>query len=203
MLTMSRFVGCLLLVALVGSVGCRSPYYADQGAFAGGLGGAGLGALIGSTSGNAGAGAAIGAAAGAITGGLVGGALDDIDAKNRAQIASQIGRPLPPGGVSVDDVVAMSRSGVDEQLIVNQINNHGMNRTIQPGDLIALQNSGVSTRVISAMQQPRVAAGPPGPVVIEGAPPPVIVAQPAYYPPPPYWGRPCGPGVAWGVSVAH
>jgi hypothetical protein len=204
MLTMSRFVGCLLLVVLIGSVGCRSPYYADQGALAGGLGGAGLGAIIGSTSGNAGAGAAIGAAAGAITGGLVGGALDDIDAKNRAQIASQMGRPLPPGGVSVDDVVAMSRSGVDEQLIINQINNHGMNRTIQPGDLIGLQNSGVSTRVIAAMQQPRVVAGPPGAVVVEGAPPPVVVAGPAYYPPPPpYWGRPCGPGVSWGVAVAH
>lgn len=197
----------LTLVFLLGSSGCRSPYYQDQGALAGGLGGAGLGALIGSTSGNAGAGAAIGAAAGAITGGLVGGALDDIDAKNRAQIAASMGRPLPPGAVSMEDVVAMSRSGVDEQLIVNQINNNGMNRQIQSADLIYLQSNGVSSRVIAAMQQPRAVAGPPGPVIVEGGPP-VIVAQPAYYPPPPpYYGPPyyraCGPGVSWGVSVAH
>jgi hypothetical protein len=205
---MSRLVGlCLTLVVLLGSIGCRSPYYQDQGALAGGLGGAGLGAIIGSTSGHAGAGAAIGAAAGALTGGLVGGALDDIDAKNRAQIASSMGRPLPPGAVSMEDVVAMSRSGVDEQLIVNQVNNNGMNRQIQSSDLIFLQNNGVSSRVIAAMQQPRTVAGPPGPVIVEGGPP-VVVAQPAYYaPPPPYWGPPyyraCSPGVSWGVSVAH
>jgi hypothetical protein len=209
MLAMSRSSGLILLslAMLVGAIGCRSPYYADQGALAGGLGGAGLGAIIGSTSGHAGAGAAIGAAAGALTGGLVGGALDDIDAKNRAQIAATMGRPLPPGAVSMEDVVAMSRSGVDEQLIINQVNNHGMNRAIQSGDLIFLQNNGVSSRVVAAMQQPRTVAGPPGPVVVEGGPP-VVVAQPAYYAPPPYWGPPpyyraCGPGVAWGVSVAH
>ncbi|MCC7084467.1 MAG: hypothetical protein IT427_05625 [Pirellulales bacterium] len=198
---MNRVFGCyLLLLFSIGSIGCRSPYYQDQGALAGGLGGAGLGAIIGSTTGHAGAGAAIGAAAGALTGGMVGGALDEIDAKNRAQIAAQMGRPLPAGAVSVEDVVAMSQSKVDEQLMINQINNHGMNRTIQSGDLIALQNSGVSTRVIAAMQQPRAVAGPPGPVVVEGAPP-VVVAQPVYYGPPPYWGPPpyrtYGAGVVW------
>jgi hypothetical protein len=139
----------------------------------------------------------------------VGGALDDIDARNRAQIAATMGRQPAPGAVSMDDVVAMSRAGVDEQLIVNHVNNNGMNRPIQSGDLIFLQTNGVSSRVISAMQQPRVVAGPPGPVVVEGGPP-VMVAQPVYYaPPPPLWGPPyyraCGPGpsVAWGVSVAN
>src|SRR5215471_20193714 len=111
---MIRSLGCLVVVLLaLESAGCNSPYYADRGALAGGLGGAGLGALIGSTSGHTGAGAAIGAAAGALTGGAVGGALDDIDAKNRAQIAAATRRP--PSAVSVNDVIAMSRSGVNEQ----------------------------------------------------------------------------------------
>ncbi len=83
---MSRALyGSLIAVLLLSAgTGCHSPYYADQGALAGGLGGAGLRALIGSASGHTGAGAAIGAAAGALTGGAVGGALDNIDAKNRA-----------------------------------------------------------------------------------------------------------------------
>ncbi len=83
---MSRALyGSLIAVLLLSTgTGCHSPYYADQGALAGGVGGAGLGALIGSASGHTGAGAVIGAAAGALTGGAVGGALDNIDAKNRA-----------------------------------------------------------------------------------------------------------------------
>src|SRR5690606_31263974 len=133
MLAMSpcRTVCACLLLLSASAVGCRSPYYADQGAFAGGLGGAGLGALIGSTSGNAGAGAAIGAAAGALTGGMVGGAMDDIEARNRAQIAATMKREVPPGAVSMESVVEMSRMGVDDQLIVNHISANGMNRSLQ------------------------------------------------------------------------
>jgi hypothetical protein len=78
---------------LFGLSGCASPYYADQGALAGGLGGAGLGAIIGSASGAAGPGAVIGAVAGTLAGGAIGSGLDDIDAKNRAQIAAATGQP--------------------------------------------------------------------------------------------------------------
>ncbi|HTQ39028.1 MAG TPA: glycine zipper domain-containing protein [Pirellulales bacterium] len=168
----------LLAVCLAG---CHSPYYADQGALAGGLGGAGLGALIGSASGHTGAGAAIGAAAGALTGGAVGGALDNIDAKNRAQIAAATGHP--PTAVSVNDIVAMTRSGIDEQIIVNQLATSGLQRPLQANDVIYLQQNGVSPHVISIMQQTRVAVAspPPGAVVVPGGPPPVVVADP-------YWG---------------
>jgi outer membrane lipoprotein SlyB len=195
---MQRFIAFLSTAALIcAAVGCRSPYYADRGALAGGLGGAGLGAIIGSASGHAGAGAAIGAAAGALTGGAVGGALDDVEARNRAQIAAQMGRQPAPGAVTVNDVVAMSRSGVNEQLIVNHINSNGVAQPMQANDLIFLQQNGVSPNVIAAMQQPprMVAAVPPGAVVV-GPPQPVMVAQPMYYPPPP-------PRMAWGVSVMH
>jgi outer membrane lipoprotein SlyB len=212
MLQMSRFRAALPLaiVALAMSIGCRSPYYADQGALAGGLGGAGVGALIGSASGHTGAGAVIGAAAGALTGGAVGGALDDIEARNRAQIAAQMGRQPGPGAVNINDVVAMSRSGVDEQLIVNHVNNNGVARPLVANDIIYLQQNGVSPRVIAAMQQPRViaVAPPPGAVLVSG-PPPVVVEQRYYGPHWGYWGpgyyRPYDPGphVAWGVSVSH
>ncbi len=160
-------VGLMMTVLLVlSAAGCHSPYYADQGALAGGLGGAGLGALIGSASGHAGAGAAIGAAAGALTGGAVGGALDNIDAKNRAQIAAATGHP--PTAVSVNDVIAMTRSGIDEQIIVNQLASAGLQRPLQANDVIYLQQNGVTPHVISIMQQTRmaVAAAPPGAVVV-------------------------------------
>src|SRR5262245_25242868 len=195
---MMRLTGSVF-VALVAflAAGCHSPYYADQGALAGGLGGAGLGALVGSASGHAGAGALIGAAAGAITGGAVGGALDDIDARNRAQIAAQMGRAPGPGAVTINDVVAMSRSGVDEQLIVNHVSANGVARPLVANDIIFLQQNGVSPPVIAAMQQPRVVAAQP---VVVGPPPPVVVAQPYYG----HYYRPYyGPRVAWGVSVAH
>jgi hypothetical protein len=134
----------------------------------------------------------------------VGGALDDIEARNRAQIAAQMGRPAPQGAVTASDVIAMSQAGVADELIVNHVNNNGMSHPLQPGDLITLQQNGVSSRVISAMQQPRVVAAAPGPVIVEG-PPPVIVAPAPYWGPPPCYYRGYGPGprVAWGVSVAH
>ena len=144
---MFRSPGCWIgLMVLAMSAGCRSPYYADQGALAGGVGGAGLGALIGSASGHAGAGAAIGAVAGRCTGGAVGGALDDIDARNRAQIAASMNRPVNPGAATVNDVIAMTHAGVDENLIVNHVTANGLVRPLQSNDVIYLQQNGVSPR---------------------------------------------------------
>jgi hypothetical protein len=179
---MFRALSCsmIAILALSCSVGCQT--YTGQGALLGGLGGAGLGALIGRASGHTGAGAAIGAVAGAVGGGAVGGALDNIDAKNRAQIAAATGHA--PGAVSVNDVIAMARSGIDEQIIVNQIAGAGLQRPLQANDVIYLQQNGVSPHVISIMQQTRVAVAgpPPGTMVVPAGPPPVVVADPYYSP---------------------
>jgi hypothetical protein len=56
------------LFIVIALVGCRSPYYADRGAAAGGLAGAGVGALVGNAVGSTVAGTAIGAGVGALTG---------------------------------------------------------------------------------------------------------------------------------------
>jgi len=195
--------GKLLLVVLVASAsGCRSPYYQDQGALAGGLGGAGLGAIIGSTSGHAGAGAAIGAIAGTLAGSAVGAGMDDIEARNRAQIAAQMGRPLPPGGVRIEDVVAMTRSQVHEEVILTQIRNAGVAAPLRSEDLIYLTQQGVSPRVIAAMQAPPMVQ----PVVYQAAPPPAVIVEEHYCDP---WGRPYRyrhyppPSVGFGVSVRN
>jgi hypothetical protein len=187
---MFRALSCsmMAILALSCSVGCQS--YTGQGALFGGLGGAGLGALIGHASGHTGAGAAIGAAAGALAGGAVGSSLDNIDAKNRAQIAAATGHAS--GAVSVDDVIVMTRSGIDEQIIINQIAGAGLQRPLQANDVIYLQQNGVSPHVISIMQQTRVAIAEPlpGTVVVPGGPPPaVVVAGPGYWGP--HYGHPC------------
>ena len=202
-------VACAMLVVLItlAAVGCRSPYRSDQGALFGGLLGAGTGAIVGNAVGNTGAGAAIGAGVGALTGAAIGDELDHIEAQNRAMIEQQLGRQIAAGAVAMDDVVAMSAAGVDDELIVTHIRAHGVAGPLATEEVIALHKQGVSTRVIKALQEPpRVARAP---VVAQPVPAPVIVEQHHYGPP--LWGPPRHyhsrhrhhPGVSWGVSVSN
>jgi hypothetical protein len=174
----------LLIVLATMSTGCQSPYHADQGALLGGLLGAGTGAVVGSAVGHPGAGAALGAGVGAISGAAIGSAQDEMEAKNRAMIAQQLGRQVAAGAVTPNEVIAMTRAGVNEELIVNHIRAHGTAAQLQSQDLINLQQQGISARVVATMQ-----ACPPQPPVMvqEAAPPPVVVeGYPyGYYGPPP------------------
>lgn len=176
--------------------GCASPYRADRGALFGGAAGAGVGALVGEAVGHPLAGALVGAGVGTVSGAAVGGSLDEIEVKNRAMIAAQMGREVPRGAVTVGDVIDMTRQGLDEDLIVNHIRYNGVVQRPQSRDLIALQQNGVSKRVIEAVQT----AQPPQPVA--AAAPPVIVPQPYYGPPVwgpyPYYYPP--PPPAWGFG---
>jgi hypothetical protein len=172
----------------------------------GALGGAGVGALVGSASGNAGTGALIGAGVGALTGNVVGGSLDDVQARNRAEIAASMGRPVAAGAATPAEVVAMSRAGVNPQLITNYIHSSGVAQPPSAQDVIYLSQQGVAPEVIQAMQTPRVAQvqpavfvpPPPGPVVVED----VYYGPPPCYPPP-YCHGPYGPRVGWGVSFSN
>jgi hypothetical protein len=194
------------------AAGCQSPYYADRGALAGGLVGAGTGAIIGDALGNAGAGAAIGAGVGAISGGAIGQGLDEIEARNRAMIEAQLGgRQISSGACTVDDVIMMSQAGVDDQLIVNHVRANGVVAAPEAQDLVRLQEHGVSPRVVEAMQRPPESRRAEPVVYQQVAPPPVIVEEHHYGLP--YWHRPrfhpyhrgyhpVRPGrFAWGVSV--
>lgn len=198
----------LALMLTLPAAGCQSPYHADQGALLGGLFGAGTGAIIGDAmGGKAGPGAAIGAGLGAIAGGVAGAGLDEVEARNRAMIEQQLGRQVAAGAVQLDEVVAMAHAGVDDELIVNHVRAHGVARPLQTEDLIHLQQQGVSTKVIKAMQEPP----PPARQVVirESAPPPVVVHEYSYGPP--FWGPSCNhvhyygrprprSRVSWGMS---
>jgi hypothetical protein len=191
MLSRRLFLLTIFILTISQLSGCQSPYKSDQGALFGGLLGAGTGAAVGSAVHNPLAGAAIGAGVGALTGAAVGNALDEQDARNRAMIAQQYGRPISGNPVTVSDVINMTRSGVDEELIFNHVRTHGVAGPIQAQDVIVMQQQGVSKRVIAIMQEPPVVQPPP--VVYQQGPPPVVVEEypyvHAYWGPPGYYRR--------------
>jgi hypothetical protein len=150
------------------SGGCCSPYHSDRDALFGGLAGAGVGALAGNALGNTGAGAAIGAGVGALTGAAIGSEKDQIEARNRAT-------GVVAGSVTINDVVMMSRGGVSEDTIIAHVQSHGMAIPVQPPDMVALKQQGVSDRVVQAMMASPPRAVVAQPMIVEQAPPPVVV----------------------------
>ena len=86
---MRTFARVMVLLGLVGALGCESMGTAAQsktvqGATLGGLLGAGTGAIIGNQSDHAGAGTAIGAAIGALGGGLIGHGMEESQRSQQA-----------------------------------------------------------------------------------------------------------------------
>lgn len=214
-----RSATAVLFASLVAALsgGCRSPYYSDRGAVAGGLAGAGIGAALGNSSGNALPAAIAGAAIGTLTGNAVGEGIDADLARSKAEIEARMGRQMS-GAVSNDDVVAMTQAGLSEDVISTHIRAHGVARPPSVSDLIVLRNQGVSDRVIQTLQQTpppagAVAAYPAGYVV---APPRGVVVEqyygPGYYgpwyhcPPPHFYyhhGHRHRGGPSWGFSLSH
>jgi hypothetical protein len=169
-----------LAAVLVATAGCSSPYHADRGALLGGLTGAGAGAIVGDAVGNTAGGALVGAGLGAIAGNAIGAGMDESEARNRAYIEERLGRALPSGGVTTQDVIAMTRSGVDPELIVNHVRANGTAQQLSANDLIVLQQEGIDKRVIGALQttpRPQPPAGIAAPVAYG--------PQPVYYGPAP------------------
>ena len=174
-----KSVLCFAFIACASFAGCRSPYYADRGAGLGALAGAGAGAIIGdATGGNAGSGALIGAGLGALTGAVVGSEMDTLAAQNRAAIAAQMGRQVQAGAANIQEVIAMSRAGVDARLIQNYVRTSGVVAPLAASDVIYLHEQGVSTDVIQVMQNPPIANVPR-----LASRPPVIVEEHFYGPP--------------------
>jgi uncharacterized protein YcfJ len=189
-------LGLMAFVA-VAAVGCQTN--TETGALAGGGAGAVIGGIIGHQFHSTAAGAVVGAGVGAVTGAAIGNSVDRAEAQNRALIEARLGHPCP-GAVSVNDAVAMTRAGVDQQVIVDHINAVGVIRPLTTDDIIYLKQNYVSDRVVRTMQHP---AYQPPVVVAQPAPPPVIVEDPYYYGPgyyhPYYYHRPPPPGI--GVTI--
>jgi hypothetical protein len=83
--------------------------------------------------------------------------LDDIDARNRADIAAQLGRPVAPGPATPAEVAAMTHAGVDPRFIISYINRSTNINPITEQDVIYLHQQGVNEQVIQAMLTPGAA----------------------------------------------
>lgn len=188
-------LGTLLLAApLLG--GCRQFGNTEAGALVGTGLGATTGAIIGGESGHAGTGALIGAATGAIAGGLVGDAADAREERDAAVAHAQYTQAQAHAqqqALTTGDVISMAHNSVSDEVIVNAVRTRGCRFSGDPQAIIELKQSGISDRVIEAMQTspphvpaPGYVAGP-GYAPPYGPVPPVVVVAPRPYPY--YWGR--------------
>ena len=84
--------------------------------------------------------------------------VDAHEAEGRAIAAAS----RPVGTVTVDNVIVMSQNHTDDAVIINQVHANRMVAPIQTGDILRLQQAGVSPLVITAMQESPPVAPPPG-----------------------------------------
>ena len=194
-----RRFGCMIAIVacLVGSFAptANAQNNTQRGATLGGITGAIAGANIGENNNEAGAGAAIGGALGIVAGGMLGNAKDkDLAYQNNQYYRAQqyqmqqqmpapvYTQPIATGAVSYSDVIAMSRSGVGEGVILNQIATRGVQRQPVVSDIISLHQQGVSENVIAAMQQTPLRSQIGGGSYV-AAPTTTIVETPVYVAP--------------------
>ncbi len=182
----------VLAVSAVVLTGCVNPDGTQNNTAGGALLGGAVGAITGAAIGgprNGGAGALIGAAAGAIGGGLIGNSMDqEQNARLRAQapqtyVKVDQGQPL-----SVADVKALAKAGINEDVIINQIKSSRSVYHLSVADIIDLRDSGVSDKIVNFMiNTPSVIGGSSAAnsttTVVYQAPPPepvetVVVASP-------------------------
>lgn len=148
------FRGLVLAVLGLLLAGCSAGPQARQGALLGtGLGTA-AGAIIGHQSGHAAEGAVVGAVAGAVTGGLAGDAADARDERDAA--VRQAAWERSTRMLTNDDLIQMTAAGLSDDVIINAVRTQGGRFNVSPEGLISLKASGVSDRVLSAVQSSAV-----------------------------------------------
>jgi len=118
----------------------------------GALVGAGVGAAGGALITKSAGGALIGGAIGAAAGGLIGYALDEQDRaslqENSPHTLKKIDNQEP---LSIDDIKEMSRNGLSDNTIIDQIKSTNSIFHLSADEIIDLKKSGVSERVIDYM----------------------------------------------------
>jgi hypothetical protein len=145
---------CILFVLASTFMGCVAPDgrpdYTGSGALIGGASGATIGAIADRR--NPGAGALIGGVAGLITGGLIGHGMDQ---QARAREVPPPPTYLPPPQYqpppSLSDIESMSRTGMSDDVIINQINSTHAVYHLDTDAILSLKNAGVSQNVIAYM----------------------------------------------------
>jgi outer membrane lipoprotein SlyB len=185
---MKRIHSCLVVVcASLSLVGCVSPNGQPDHTASGALIGGASGAIVGSAVGHhPGPGAAVGAAVGVIAGGLIGHSMDQAQQRRLQTSAPQTWQRVDQGQpLGIEDIKALARAGVSDDLIISQIHSTRTVYHLVTGDIISLKTSGVSEKVIDFMINTPTTANtqPPIPTVVTEPPPQpvtetVVVAQP-------------------------
>ena len=172
--TACRLLALVMVALPLLSVGCQTTSRAQSGALVGSGLGAVTGAIVGSHNGNAESGALIGAAAGALAGGILGDA-EDARAERDAALAHAA---HVQQAVTNVQVLQLAHSGVSDDVIVSTIRSQGGRFDLSPQAIINLKNSGVSDRVILAMQNSHSPSPLRGTVFVAEPRPNVVVVPP-------------------------
>lgn len=194
-MTRKFLVGMAVLLA-VQSTASAQQQGTRNGAVIGGVSGAVIGGIIGKQNDEIPEGALIGGAVGAVAGGLLGHAHDQ---RTRAYQPYQP-QPQPryhnhnnyntyrtvpsrttvvaAPGVTIADVLAMTRNGVGESVIINHIYSTGLQRRIDTNEIISLHQQGVSENIINAMQQAPLRSSYSGTTTVNGSQATTIVTPP-------------------------
>lgn len=146
----SRSVSALLLCLFCfsGGAGCATFHSPNSRTLLGTATGSVIGAAIGKESGDP----ITGAVVGAIGGGLIGQAADN---NRRLVAAADPSGRYPTGaqsGVTVDEVISLTASGVSKDLIQNQIRAKGFSGNLTTDQLLKLTQSKVDPEVIRLLQ---------------------------------------------------
>ncbi len=146
------YVAATAAVLLTGCVNPDgSPNNTGSGALIGGMFGALTGAALGGRS-HGGPDALIGAAAGALAGGLIGNAADrEQEARLKAEAPQTYERVDQGQPLTVADVKALAKAGVNEDVIISQIKNSRTVFHLGSADIIDLRDAGVSDKVVNFM----------------------------------------------------
>ncbi|MCX5708380.1 MAG: glycine zipper domain-containing protein [Candidatus Omnitrophica bacterium] len=137
------------ITVLFAGAGCQSsPNRTGEGALLGGLLGAGAGTIIGNQSHDRDRGRGQGAIIGGVVGAL-GGALAGSQIQKQPQQQAQA---TNPNQMAMQQIVDMSKQGVNEDVIVDRLRMSNSRFSLTPSDVDYLRSQGVTQKVISAMQ---------------------------------------------------
>ncbi len=161
--------------------GCESMNNTQRSALGGGVIGGLMGAAIDRH--HPGEGAAIGATAGAVLGGVTGNA-EDAREKKIEQAQAYAAQPVQ-GTLRLEDIVDMTKKGLGDEVIRNQIRQSGTRYNLGPSQISWLHDNGVSDAVITEMQNTMYLRRGPRAVYVDpyAPPPPVVVVPPPVYRP--------------------
>lgn len=197
-----RQMGLVVLLAIAVTFCCpnlgRAQWQtSEKGTLVGAAAGGAIGSAIGKKSGNPITGAILGAIGGGVVGNAIG---EDVEQRRAYQQRNLYAQPAyqtyPAGnypvqnsGVTLDQVVTLTRSGLSDEVIISHVESNGFHQTLSANDLIILKNNGVSDRVIAALQRPQRMASPAVQAPTTIVRPPVVVEEvhvvPGWYHRPP------------------